>query len=40
MAPGTDQALDVGLHDDLEHALGEAAQEVLVAALREQLGQG
>ena len=43
VAPGADHALDVpplrSDHDDLEHALGEAAEKVLVAALREQLGQ-
>ena len=31
MAPRADQALDIGLHDDAEHALGEAAEKDLVS---------
>lgn len=37
---GTDQAIGVGLHDDLQHALGHGAQKVAVSALRHQLGKG
>ena len=39
VAPGSNEALDVGLHDDLKHALGDGAEEVLVATLRQELGQ-
>ena len=37
MHAGADQALDVSLHDDLQHALSEGAQEVAIAILRPQL---
>ena len=44
MTPGADHALDVpplrSDHDDLKHALGGGARKVLVAALRQDLGQG
>jgi hypothetical protein len=36
---GTDQALDVGLHDDLQYALGNGAQKISVSALRQKLGK-
>jgi hypothetical protein len=36
---GADQALHVGLHQQLQHRLGDGPQEVRVAALRQQLGQ-
>jgi hypothetical protein len=35
-----DQAVNVGLHDDLQHALGHGAKEVAVSGLRHQLGKG
>ena len=40
MAAGADQALDISLHDDLKHGLRDGSKEVVVAALREQLGYG
>ena len=40
VAASADQAVDIGLHDDLQHALGHRAQEVAVAGLRHQLGKG
>nr|GFD60913.1 hypothetical protein [Tanacetum cinerariifolium] len=39
VAAGADEAVDVGLHDDLQHALGNAAQEITVSGLRHQLGK-
>jgi site-specific DNA recombinase len=39
VAPRADQALHVGLHQDLQHRLGDAAQEVAVSGLRQKLGQ-
>jgi hypothetical protein len=36
---GADQAVDVGLHDHLQHALRHHTEEVLVAGLRQQLGE-
>ena len=40
MSAGPDQALDVRLHDDLHHALGDDMQEVIIAGFRHQLGKG
>jgi hypothetical protein len=37
--PGADQALDIGLHQHLQHGLGDAAQEVTVSCFRQELGQ-
>ena len=37
---GTDQTLDVGLHDGLQLALGHRPQEVAIAGLRHELGKG
>ena len=39
VAGGSDQALDIGFHQDLEHAFGDTAQKVAVIGLRHQLGQ-
>jgi hypothetical protein len=36
---GTDQALNIGLHDDLQYALGNGPQKISISALREQLGK-
>ena len=36
---GTDQALHIALHQDLQHRLGDGAQKVSVAGLLQQLGQ-
>ena len=33
------EAVDVGLHDDLQHALGDAAQKIAVSGLRHQFGK-
>ena len=38
--PRVDQAVDVGLNDNLQHALGNAAQEIAVSGLRHELGKG
>lgn len=40
MPPDADEAVDIGLHDDLQHAFGNAAQEIVVSGLRHQLGKG
>jgi hypothetical protein len=37
--PGADQPLDIGLHQDLQHALRHGSQEIAIAALLQQLGQ-
>jgi hypothetical protein len=37
---GADQALDVGLHQQLQHRLGNGAQEVAFSGLLHELGQG
>ena len=39
VAAGADDAVDVGFHDDLQHALRHTAQEIAVTGLRHQLGQ-
>ena len=39
MPPGADQAFDIGLHDQLQHSLSEAAKEVALIVLGHQLGQ-
>jgi len=39
VAPGPDHALDVGLHQQLQHRLGDRAQEVAVVGLLQQLDQ-
>jgi hypothetical protein len=36
---GADQALHVGLHQQLHHSLGDAAQEVAIAGFGQQLRQ-
>lgn len=36
---GADNAVDIGLHDQLQHALSDAAQEIAVSGLRHQLGK-
>jgi hypothetical protein len=37
VAAGADQAVNVGLHDQLHHALGNGTQKISVAALRSKL---
>jgi hypothetical protein len=37
--PGADHALHVGLHQQLHHGLGHAAQEVAISGFGQQLGQ-
>jgi hypothetical protein len=39
MPPGADQAVDIGLHDQPQHGLGDAAQEVSLIVLGQKLGQ-
>jgi len=39
LGAGADEAVDVGLHDDLQHALGDAAQEIAVSDLCHELGK-
>lgn len=39
MPAGADQAFHIALHQDLQHRLGDGAQEVPVAGLLQQLGQ-
>ena len=39
VAPGTDDALDVGLHDQLKHRLGDGAEEIAIVLLLKQLGE-
>lgn len=39
MPPGADQALDIGLHDQLQHRLGDGAQKVALVVLCEKLGK-
>lgn len=39
LAAGTDQAVDVGLLDQLQRGLGNATQKIRVTALRRKLGQ-
>ena len=39
VSAGADHAVDIGLHDQLQHALGNAAQEIAVSGLRHQLGK-
>ena len=36
---GADQPLNIGLHDELQHALCHGTEEVLIAGLRQQLGE-
>ena len=36
---GTDQTLDIGFHQDLQHGLRHGAQEIAIAALLQQLSQ-
>jgi hypothetical protein len=36
---GADQALHIGFHDQLQHSLGDAAQEVALIVLGQKLGQ-
>jgi hypothetical protein len=38
--PGADQALHIGLHQQLHDRLGHAAQEVSITGFGQQLGQG
>jgi hypothetical protein len=37
--PGADQALHLGLHQHLQHRLGDATQEVTVSCFRQKLGE-
>ena len=37
--PRADHAVDIGFHDQLQHALGDAAQENAISGLRHQLGK-
>jgi hypothetical protein len=39
VATRADQTLHVGLHQQLHHSLGHAAQKVAIAGFRQQLGQ-
>ena len=39
VAASTDQALDIGFHQNLQHRLRHGSQEVALAALLQQLGQ-
>ena len=39
VAAGADEAVDIGLHEDLQHAFSDAAQEIAVSGLRHQLGK-
>lgn len=39
MAPGADQVLDIGLHDQLQDSLSDAGQEVAQIVLCRKLGQ-
>ena len=39
VARRADQALDVGLHQDLQHGLGHGAQKVALTGLLHELGQ-
>ena len=36
---GTDQPLDIGFHQDLQHRLRYGSQKIAIAALLQQLGQ-
>src|ERR1700741_1101489 len=39
VAPGADQTLDIGLHQQLEHRLRHSSQEITVTSLLQQLRQ-
>jgi len=39
VSAGPDQTLHVGLHQQLRHGLGHAAQEVAIAGFGQQFGQ-
>ncbi|WP_318340284.1 hypothetical protein [Defluviimonas sp. D31] len=39
MPAGTDQAVDIGLHDQLQDGLGDTAQKVALIVLGQKLGQ-
>ena len=39
MPSGADQAVHIALHQDLQHRLGDGAQEIAVTGLLQQLGQ-
>jgi hypothetical protein len=39
MPTGADQPVHIGLHQQLHHGLGHAAQEVAISGFRQQLGQ-
>ena len=39
MPTGADQPLDIGLHDQLQDGLGDAAQKVALIVLGQKLGQ-
>ncbi len=39
MPAGADQALDIGLHDQLEDSFGDAAEEAALVMLGQKLGQ-
>ena len=39
MPAGADQRLDVGVHDDLQHRLGQRTQEIAVVGLLDRFDQ-
>jgi hypothetical protein len=39
VAPRTDQAVDIGLHEQLEDSLGDAAKQVTLIVPLQKLGQ-
>jgi hypothetical protein len=39
MAPGADQAVDIGLHDQLKDGLGNASKQITLIVLCQKLGQ-
>jgi len=39
MSPGTDQAVDICLHDQLQDSLGDAAQQITLIVLGQKFGQ-
>ena len=38
-AASADQAVDIGLHNDLQYALGDRTQEISISGLRHQFGK-
>jgi hypothetical protein len=39
VAPGPDQSLDIGFHQQLQYRLGHGPQKITLAGLLQQLGQ-